>query len=247
MSNVLLLCLQGLLPEDDCVIGDLLNVAHLPAAVAADVIEAGRTFSYQQLLSAVKAMVPGVEVWMKVCRHFKVQAPVGMHAAAEDLCYDEELCLPVRPSKEAYYDGRALCCNRGLCCGACCGSCRLAWCYIQTWLSWSPAVQIGSCCKTVVKLHSASGCPVPVAPDMPSHQLCSVRPRRHPSSTNLRHTDTCLAFYRSWNVLASRMTFYWICCILLWRPLVCRQPLTASPHFACCLPPRRSHQMRCSG
>lgn len=70
---------------------DLIYVPNIPAVVAATLVEAGQRVSYQQLLSAVHATVPGVEVWVKVYRHLKILSPAELHPAAEALCCDEEL------------------------------------------------------------------------------------------------------------------------------------------------------------
>lgn len=83
--------LQDILPDDEEMIEHMLRIPNVPAAVAAATVEAGQRFTYPQLLSAVKATVPGVEVWVKIYRHLGIICPLGMHPAAERLCCDEVL------------------------------------------------------------------------------------------------------------------------------------------------------------
>lgn len=85
------ICLQVSRPVNAQIFPQLLHFTNMPQPIAGVVINTGARFTYHQLLSAVKAGVPGVAVWVKAYTQITGSRPVGMHPAAEAMCCDGDV------------------------------------------------------------------------------------------------------------------------------------------------------------
>lgn len=59
-------------------VAQLLHVSNIPTTLAETLVAQGLRFTYQQLLSAARDLVQGVEVWVKAYKQLGVLVPKDM-------------------------------------------------------------------------------------------------------------------------------------------------------------------------